>query len=59
MSPRTRILFLVQEFPRTGILFLEVSFLGFLQISTLQSEQEEEITEDIKNEGGEGECVRG
>ena len=59
MSPRTRILFLVQEFPRTGILFLEVSFPGFLQISTLQSEQEEEITEDIKNEGGEGECVRG
>ena len=51
---------LVQESPRTGILLLEVSLLGFfLQISTLQSEQEEEITEDIKNEGGEGECVGG
>ena len=45
---------------RTGILLLEVAFLGFfLQIPTLQRDQEEEVTKDTKNEGEEGECVVG
>lgn len=50
----------VYESQRTGILLLEVSFLGFfLQIPTLQRDQEEEVTKDTKNEGEEGECVVG
>lgn len=50
----------VCESQRTGILLLEVSFLGFfLQIPTLQRDQEEEVTKDTKNEGEEGECVVG